>query len=246
METVLFRQHKASFGPYLRALRTVGGLSLRDAGARLGITFAKLQKMESGGRFRIESPALFDALAALFGRPVTEVLAAAGVRFDAPTPEIEGPTLWRFSRAEGWSKIADFTRGLSEKGDCDEDVRAAGFSYRALEFGHEGALHVEVHPRSHGATTTHGYDYFIWVNLGDWCTPIVVPALPDLVALLNELKPLAEPFITGITGAPAGWTAGGKRVAAFGLTPDGGALPLVAGTTSEDSGLVVEFGGLRV
>ncbi len=77
-------------------------------------------------------------------------------------------------------------------------------------------------------------------------TPIVLPALPDLVALLNELKPLAEPLITGITAAPAGWTAGGKRVAAFGLTPDGGALPLVAGTRSEDAGLVVEFGGLRV
>lgn len=246
METVLFRRHKASFGPYLRALRTARCLSLRAAATQLGITFAKLQKMERGGRFRIESPALFDALASLYERPAAEVLAAAGVRFDAPPAEIDGPTLWRFSRDEGWSKVADFTHGLSGRDDGDEDVTAAGFSYRALELGHQGALHVEVHPRSHGATTTHGYDYFVWVNLGDWCTPIVVPALPDLVALLNELKPLAEPLITGIAAAPAGWTAGGKRVAAFGLTPDGGALPLVAGTRSEDSGLVVEFGGLRV
>ena len=84
METVLFREHKASFGPYLRALRVGRGLSLRDAATELGVSLAKLQKMETGGRFRIESPAIFDSMAALFERPVAEVLAAAGVRFDVP------------------------------------------------------------------------------------------------------------------------------------------------------------------
>lgn len=86
MSAVLFREHQTTFGPYLRELRVGRGLSLRDAAGRLGITFAKLQKMEKGGRFRIVSPALFDALADLYARPVAEVLAKAGLRFDLPTP----------------------------------------------------------------------------------------------------------------------------------------------------------------
>ena len=49
MTPVLLREHKESFGPYLRGLREARALTLRVASARLGITFAKLQKMETGG-----------------------------------------------------------------------------------------------------------------------------------------------------------------------------------------------------
>ncbi|MFN7132387.1 MAG: helix-turn-helix domain-containing protein [Myxococcales bacterium] len=83
MSPVLLREHKAAFGAYLRELREGRGLSLRDAAPHLGITFAKLQRMETGGRFRIESASLFEALAALYERPVDEVLARAGVSFSA-------------------------------------------------------------------------------------------------------------------------------------------------------------------
>ena len=95
------------------------------------------------------------------------------------------------------------------------------------------------------AHADHGYEFFVWVNIGDNCHSIVVPRLPDLIALLNELKPLAEPQLAGITAAPSGWTAGGKPVAAFGLTHDGGALPLVAASKSDDTGLVVEIDAVR-
>lgn len=248
METVLFREHKASFGAYLRALRVGRGLSLRDAATKLDVSLAKLQKMETGGRFRIESPTIFDAMAAVFERPVAEVLAAAGVRFDVPPSaavEPDGPTLWRFSRSAGWAMIPDFTHRPDGDCDCDDDVRAAGFSYQAFSYGHEYGLHVQVHPHAPAARADHGYEFFVWVNIGDNCHAIVVPRLPDLIALLNELKPLAEPQLAGITAAPSGWTAGGKPVAAFGLTHDGGALPLVAASRSDDTGLVVQIDAVR-
>jgi transcriptional regulator with XRE-family HTH domain len=68
----LIRAHKASFGPYLRSLRLQRGLSLRDAAGQIGITFAKLQKMETGGRFRLD------------GLPRAEVLHEAGIQVVMP------------------------------------------------------------------------------------------------------------------------------------------------------------------
>jgi transcriptional regulator with XRE-family HTH domain len=246
METVLFREHKASFGAYLRALRVGRGLSLRDAASKLDVSFAKLQKMETGGRFRIESPAIFDAMAALFERPVAEVLAAAGVRFDVPalTAPGTGREIWLYRRGGGWSRIPDFTwKEDATSHDLDDEMAAAGYDPCTLTYGREYGLMVEVHRGRHG-TTRPPYDYFVWVNVGGTCEPVAVPTLPDLIALLGELKPLADPQYIGI--APAtGWTAGGKAVGAFVLSPDGGVTPMVAATRSEDSGLVEEFGGLR-
>jgi transcriptional regulator with XRE-family HTH domain len=72
------RRHNPAFGPYLRALRVAAGLSLRDASARLGISFAKLQKMETGGRFRIRSLDLLDNVADLFHVGRHEVRQRAG------------------------------------------------------------------------------------------------------------------------------------------------------------------------
>ena len=83
-EVAFYREHNASFGPYLRQLRLDRGLSLRDASDQLGLTFAKLQKMETGGRFRIDSLSLFGAIADLYGRPRHEVLEAAGIKVLEP------------------------------------------------------------------------------------------------------------------------------------------------------------------
>jgi transcriptional regulator with XRE-family HTH domain len=80
----LIRAHKASFGPYLRSLRLQRGLSLRDAAGQIGITFAKLQKMETGGRFRLDGLDLLLALADLYGRPRAEVLHEAGIQVVMP------------------------------------------------------------------------------------------------------------------------------------------------------------------
>jgi len=79
-----FREHNSNFGAYLRELRENRGLSLRDAAAQLHISFAKLQKMETGGRFRIEQFGMFFAIADLYVRPRAEVLEAAGIRLLGP------------------------------------------------------------------------------------------------------------------------------------------------------------------
>ncbi|MCB9694329.1 MAG: helix-turn-helix domain-containing protein [Alphaproteobacteria bacterium] len=83
-EVAFYREHNAEFGPYLRSLREDRGLSLRDAAEQLGLTFAKLQKMETGGRFRIDSLNLLGDIADLYVRPRTEVLEAAGIRVLEP------------------------------------------------------------------------------------------------------------------------------------------------------------------
>lgn len=73
------REHPPSFGPYLRRLRRERRMSLRDAAGQLGVTFTKLQKMETGGRFRLPTLDLLFALADCYGRPRPEVLAEAGI-----------------------------------------------------------------------------------------------------------------------------------------------------------------------
>lgn len=83
-EVAFYREHNDQFGPYLRNLRESRGLSLRDAADQLGMTFAKLQKMETGGRFRIDSLNLFSDIADLYARPRAEVLQAAGIRVLEP------------------------------------------------------------------------------------------------------------------------------------------------------------------
>jgi transcriptional regulator with XRE-family HTH domain len=89
-EVAFYREHNPGFGAYLRKLRDERGLSLRDAADQLGMTFSKLQKMETGGRFRIESLALFGDIAELYRRPRAEVLAAAGIRVLDPESAGDG------------------------------------------------------------------------------------------------------------------------------------------------------------
>lgn len=246
MNVALFREHRATFGPYLRALRVGMDLSLRGAAGRLGITFAKLQKMETGGRFRIESDAMFDRLAEVYGRPFEEVLERAGVRFgmEPRAQAMPDPGMWAYTASTGWSRIVDILAEYDpmNKGDVDASMTAAGYGPRALEFGREYGLLVEVHPSTAGAKHA-VYDYFVWVNVGERCEAVACRTLPDLLALLRELKPLVDPPYIGI--APGvGWRAGGKAVAAFGLRPDGSVLPLVPVRDPNDCGLEAEFGRL--
>lgn len=78
-EPLFFRAHKPTFGPYLRKLREAHGMSLRDAAARLGLTFSKLQKMERGTRFRIPELAFLFRIATLYAVSTSEVFAEAGI-----------------------------------------------------------------------------------------------------------------------------------------------------------------------
>jgi len=76
---IYFREHKPTFGPYLRRLREERDLGLRGAAAQLGLSFAKLQKMETGGRFRLPGLHVLATIADFYGRPHAEVLHEAGV-----------------------------------------------------------------------------------------------------------------------------------------------------------------------
>ena len=235
MSPVLFREHKTTFGPYLRELRLARGVSLRDAAGRLGISFAKLQKMETGGRFRIGSSAIFDAIGGLYERPVTEVLAAAGVQIDVPAEPPEGlpgtvlPSEWEYTRAGGWRRLPNFDwRPMGPPDDELEDCMVtAGYSASKVVFGREEGFLIEVHEAVRGPNRER-WEYLVWVNFNGVCRPVAVPTFPDLVALLAELKPLADPPFLGLVAARRGLRVGGKRVALIGLTADGYVQKLTA------------------
>lgn len=75
---------QADFGPWLRELRERRGLSIRALAAETGLSFAKLQRLESGGRQRAPSSEMILGLAIYYGQPVEEVLERAGFRVDVP------------------------------------------------------------------------------------------------------------------------------------------------------------------
>ncbi len=73
-----------SFGPYLRKLRNEKGLSLRAAAQEIGLSFTKLQKLETGGRSKPPSLQLLDRLAKIYDQPQEDFLRKAGVVIDMP------------------------------------------------------------------------------------------------------------------------------------------------------------------
>ena len=75
---------QADFGPWLREQRERRGLSIRALAAETGLSFAKLQRLESGGRQRAPSSEMILGLAIFYGQPVEEVLERAGFRVDVP------------------------------------------------------------------------------------------------------------------------------------------------------------------
>lgn len=72
-----------SFGPYLAALRRESGLTLREAGAELGVSNGYLSLIETGERLPRPSVTLAQRIAVAFNRPTDEVLAAQGLRPEA-------------------------------------------------------------------------------------------------------------------------------------------------------------------
>lgn len=231
MTPVLLREHKESFGPYLRTHRKANGLSLRVASKLLGITFAKLQKMETGGRFRIDSTALFDAIAAAYARPLDEVLAAAGVFAPPPpAPVPDNERVWAFTRTAGWFRSSTFLVQPSgpPADPLEHPISTMGYrEFPCMRFGSEDGVNFSVHPGGLGPNTVR-YEYLVWLNLGSIGFPVAVPSEPDVLALIGKLKPLADPYYTALVPAPGGWVCDGKRVAAFALTAEGRTVAMVA------------------
>lgn len=83
-EAAFYWRYKPSFGAWLREARERRGLTLRAAAAELGISFTKLQKLEVSGRNKAPSLGLLQRFATLYGRPLGEVLEAAGVEVVLP------------------------------------------------------------------------------------------------------------------------------------------------------------------
>lgn len=75
-------ERRLGFGIYLRALREGRRFSLREAAERIGVSSAKLARIETGGPGRVTSAALLRAFADLYGVPAAGVFDRAGFRVD--------------------------------------------------------------------------------------------------------------------------------------------------------------------
>ncbi len=69
---------RPEFTVYLRECREGVQLSLREAAQQLGVSFTRLQKMETGGRYKAPNLALLSKLATLYRVSSAELLRAAG------------------------------------------------------------------------------------------------------------------------------------------------------------------------
>ncbi len=77
-------RYRRDFGPWLRDLRKVARMTLRDAARPLGISFSKLQKLEVGARARPPSLEVIARLAVLFGKELDLMLTRAGFKMEVP------------------------------------------------------------------------------------------------------------------------------------------------------------------
>jgi transcriptional regulator with XRE-family HTH domain len=75
---------RASFGPYLRALRDGTRMSLRAASDQIGVSFSYLAKMETGERSSPPTLKVLQRMARVYGRDLREVMHEAGFRFETP------------------------------------------------------------------------------------------------------------------------------------------------------------------
>ncbi len=75
---------RAEFAPWLREQRLTHGLTLQSAAARLGVSYTRLHKLETGGRVRAPSLELIAAIARLYGHETDLVLTRAGFRVQLP------------------------------------------------------------------------------------------------------------------------------------------------------------------
>ena len=86
--TTLLWERRDTFGPYMRRLRELTGLSLRKASADLGLSYTYLCKLETGAKATPPSIGLMQRMASVYGRDLREVMHEAGFRFETP-PEVD-------------------------------------------------------------------------------------------------------------------------------------------------------------
>lgn len=75
---------RADFAPWLREQRRIHRLTLKGAAERLGVTYTRLHKLETGGRVRAPTLELLGRVAEVYGYELAEVLARAGYRMELP------------------------------------------------------------------------------------------------------------------------------------------------------------------
>ncbi len=80
---------RASFGPYLRALREAARLSLRSASEQMGVSFSYLAKIETGERSSPPTLKVLQRMAKLYGRDLRELMHEAGFRFETPADQVD-------------------------------------------------------------------------------------------------------------------------------------------------------------
>lgn len=150
--------------------------------------------------------------------------------------------MWKYTLKDGWTLTDDILAKhyKAANNDLNLAMEKAGYEPAQLQYGAYGFL---VHVHTVKAGLAHPYPYMVWVTVGGRSEAVLLPSLPDLTALLRELKPLSHSPYVGITPAQ-GWMAGGNRVAAFGLTADGTAIPLVATNNPYEAGLQPSTGRL--
>ena len=81
-------ESRASFGPYLRALRDAARLSLRAASQEMGVSFSYLAKLETGEKATPPSLKVLGRMANVYGRDLRELMHEAGFRFET-TPQTD-------------------------------------------------------------------------------------------------------------------------------------------------------------
>ena len=79
---LVLAERRLDFGLYLRELRESRRFSLREAAERIGMSSAKLARIETGGPGRVTSAALLRAFADLYAVPAAVVFDRAGFHVD--------------------------------------------------------------------------------------------------------------------------------------------------------------------
>lgn len=103
--------------------------------------------------------------------------------------------MYLFTAVNGWEEIDNF---LHKKGvtDYQEELKQAGFStIYSMCVGNEDvsgfAFEVYRKDRNTELGRRQEHEFLVSLTVGFECEDIAVPKLPDLIALLKELAPLA-------------------------------------------------------
>jgi transcriptional regulator with XRE-family HTH domain len=75
------------FGRYIREAREAIGATVRTAAPKVGVSYGHLAKLERGEILKPPSLHVLSLMAALYGKPVEEMMDRAGVRFSWIEPQ---------------------------------------------------------------------------------------------------------------------------------------------------------------